>query len=198
MAILPPDEKDLLCRLRSGDEMAFEQVYHLHKTMLASNLLRVLKSPELVEDVLQHLFMKLWETRAHIDPEKPIAAYLYRIGRNLSCDIFRQALLDKNVRLQLLPMIAESYTHVEEAIHSEENKHLLYSVLDKLPPQRRRIFILCKMENKSYREVGEMLNISENTINDHIREANKFIRKQFSTQSSILFTAISLALQQLL
>ncbi len=197
MVILPRNEsdlKDLLSRLRNGDKAAFEHVYHLHKTTLASNLLRVLKSPELVEDVLQHLFMRLWETREHIDPEKPIAPYLYRIGRNLANDIFRKASLDKNMRHRLLPTIAESYTHIEEAIYREENKNLLYSVLDKLPPQRRRIFILCKIENKSYREVSKMLDISKNTINDHIREANIFIRKQLAFRSSAIFMAISIAL----
>ena len=197
MTILSSDEKHLLLRLQKGDEAAFEQLYHLHKTALASNLLRILKSRELVEDVLQHTFMKLWETRAHIDPHKPIAPYLYRIGRNLTSDIFRKALLDRNLRQQLLPKMAESYTHIEEAIHVEENKNTLYRVLDKLPPQRRKVFVLCKIENKSYKEVGKILHISENTINDHIREANKFIKKQFSPQSSFFITVISLAFRQL-
>src|SRR5690606_16481186 len=119
------EEKNLLHRLQNGDEIAFEQLYHLHKTALATNLLRILKSRALVEDVLQHTFMKLWETRAHIDPHKPIAPYLYRIGRNLTSDIFRKALLDRNLRQQLLPKMAESYTHIEEAIHVEENKNTL-------------------------------------------------------------------------
>ncbi|RQP18919.1 MAG: sigma-70 family RNA polymerase sigma factor [Parapedobacter sp.] len=183
MSILSASEnesRELVSRLKNGDKTAFEQIYHLHKIALAANLLRILKSPEVVEDILQQLFMTLWETRQNIDPDRPIAAYLYRIGRNLATDIFRRALRDKNLRLQLLPSIARSYTHIEESIDEEENKSLLYSVLDKLPPKRRQVFVLCKIENKSYRDVGEMLDISENTVNDHIREANKFIKKHLT------------------
>src|SRR5690606_8488136 len=92
--------------------------------------------------------------------------------------IFRKMSYDRQMRSTLLPMEQRIYTHVEEHIASQENKKILDSLLDKLPPQRRMVFTLCKLEGKSYREVGELLNISENTVNDHIRRANITLKQR--------------------
>ncbi len=170
-------EKELLLRLKDGDHNAFEEIYHLYKDKLIGNLLRMLRSRELVEEQMQELFLKIWNGRKDIDPEKPFKAYLFRIAANMTKNIFRKMYYDKQMRSSLLPIDQRIYTHIEEQIVSQENKKILDSLLDKLPSQRRMVFTLCKLEGKSYREVGELLNISENTVNDHIRKANLTLRK---------------------
>ncbi len=175
-----PHEKELLLRLKDGDHGAFEEIYHIYKDKLIGNLLRILKSRELVEEQVQELFLRIWNGREDIDPDKPFKAYLFRIAANMAKNIFRKMSYDKQMRSTLLPIEQRIYTHVEERIASQENKKILDSLLDKLPPQRRMVFTLCKLEGKSYREVGELLNISENTVNDHIRKANITL-KQLST-----------------
>ena len=166
------DEKKLLTRLKRGDHEAFEVIYHSYKDKLIGNLLRILKSRELVEEQVQDLFLNVWKGRERIDPEKPFKAYLFSIAANKAKNVIRSAYYDKQMRATLLRADQRIYTHVEEQITAEENKQVLNNLLDKLPPQRRMVFTLCKLEGKSYKEVGELLNISENTVNDHIRKAN--------------------------
>ena len=116
------DEKHLLEQLRAGNHDAFAEIYHRYKLRLAGNLLRMLKSPELVEELLQELFVRLWVRRKQIDPAQPIKAYLFRIGENLMRDTFRKAAKDKRMQQHLLTAVSEIYYHVEESLVSSETQ----------------------------------------------------------------------------
>ncbi|QBQ40631.1 RNA polymerase sigma-70 factor [Sphingobacterium psychroaquaticum] len=180
-------ERELVYRLKQGDHDAFEQIYHIYKDRLIGNLLRILKSRELVEEQVQDLFLNIWKGRDQIDCEKPFKAYLFAIAVNMAKNVIRRAYYDKRMRAALQPIEQRIYMHVEEHICSAENKQILNSLLDKLPPQRRTVFTLCKLEGKSYKEVSELLHISENTVNDHIRKANLTLRQLHNSADSIGF-----------
>lgn len=177
-----PDEKELLSQLQAGSHKAFEAIYHRYKVRLAGNLLRILKSPELVDDLLQELFTRLWTHRRNIDPQQSIQAYLFRIASNLTCDTFRRLSRDKKMQQRVYHSIAEAYSHIEERIFALENRESIYQTISLLPPKRREVFILCKLEAKSYAEVSRLMNISHKTINDHIYKANQFLKDYFATQ----------------
>lgn len=170
------DEKELLIGLREGNKSAFEEIYDRYKIKLTGNLLRMLKSQELVEDVMQDIFMGLWVNRKNIDPERSLKPYLFRIAANKAKDIFRKAGNEQKFRKFLLPHWQEDYNHIEELLNNRENQELLQSLLDRLSPQQKTIYILCKIEGKSYREVSDALQISETTVNTHIRNANVVLR----------------------
>lgn len=181
------DERDTLLRLKEGDHKAFEEIYHLYKDRLIGNMLRMLQSRELVEEQVQELFLKIWNGRADIDPDKPFKAYLFRIAANMVNNIFREMSYDQRLRSTFLPIEEQIYSHVEEQLVLQENKIILDTLLDRLPLQRRTVFKLCKLEGMSYREVSELLNISENTVNDHIRKANLTLRRLGANMEIIVY-----------
>lgn len=78
------NEKELLRRLRDGDELAFKEIYETYAPRLAVRLLQLLRSEELARDILQDLFIKIWEVRHTINPELSFAALLYKMAANLS------------------------------------------------------------------------------------------------------------------
>lgn len=170
-------EKRLLEKLRVGDHDAFEQIYHIYKDRLIGNLLQVLKSRDVVEELVQDIFLNIWKGRKRIDPKQPFKAYIFRIAANMANNTLRRIYYDQRMRATLLPLDQRTYKHVEENITKEEHKLLLDNILSNLPPQRRKVFTLCKLEGRSYKEVSELLNISENTVNDHIRKANLTLQK---------------------
>ncbi|MEI7486012.1 MAG: RNA polymerase sigma factor [Chryseobacterium sp.] len=110
------NEKEQLLRLRDGDYSAFEIIYSNHKKKIAYRLLRLLNSGDLVEDILQELFIRLWNNRKGIDVEKPIEAYLYRIATNLVNDYFREVSRDKKLAEELWHRISELYNLFEEVL----------------------------------------------------------------------------------
>ena len=176
---LIPSEKELLLRLRDGDYSAFETIYSKHSRTIGGRLFKLLKSWDLAEDVLQELFIKLWNNRGNIDPEKPLEAYLYRISANLVNDYFRNVSRNKKLAEELWHRISDAYNPFEEMSAVDADLELFRSI-DQLPDQRKKVFLLCKMEKKSYAEVSRLLQISEAAVNDHITKANRFLKAHYN------------------
>jgi len=184
------DEKTLLLQLKNGDERAFEILYNNYKFRLAGNLFKLLKSDDLVKETLQELFFKLWEVRAQIDPEKSFKSYLFRIAENLVNDYFRKVAKDKRLLAKMLASSSELYLHIEEDMLSKEEVQKLQQLIDLMPPQRKMVFTLCKLEGKSYKEVEEIMGINAKTISSHMLQANKFLRSHFKDSSGIALSIV--------
>lgn len=184
------NEVEILIRLRAGDARAFSELYSRYKYRIAANLLKLLKSEELAEEVLQELFVKVWDTRHLLDPERSFRAYLFRIAENMVIDYYRKASRDKKIRDQLTASHSEIYSHIEETIFTKESALLLQGAIDLLPPQRRQVFTLCKLEGHSYKEVSELLGISHSTINDHLLKANRFLKQHFNKGTGTVVSVV--------
>ncbi len=194
MALTDTDERTLLMRLRKGDEQAFTALYHAHKRRLIAAALRLLKSETLAEEIVQEAFLKIWERRASIDPEQSFAAYLHRVAHHLVMDVFRKSASEKRLTDQLISRAVDHYTHVEETIFAQENRERLHRALDLLPPQRKRVYTLFKLEGKSYQEIGAELGIGKPTINEHITKANQFLRGHFNVDNALCWLAVAAVL----
>lgn len=171
-----PSEKDLLERLKRGDEKAFGAIYGAYKDRIGYRLLRLLKSEALAEEVLQDLFLKVWQHRCSIDPERSFKAYLYKIAENKVYDLLRRAAKEKELLSRIISANAGMYTHVEESLFLKENKSILLEAISLLSPRRKEIFVACKLEGKSYKEVADELGISITTVNDHVQKAFHFLK----------------------
>lgn len=170
------DEKELLLRLQQGDHRAFNRLYDAFRDKLFGNLYHMLRDRDTVEELVQDLFMNVWNNREQIDPDRPIKAYLFRIAANLARNAMKRAYHDQRMRSAMVASAGETYTHVEEDLIREENTARLHRLLDQLPPQRRQVYVLCKLDGKTYKEVSAELGISEVTVNDHIKKANAYFR----------------------
>ncbi|MBL1410362.1 RNA polymerase sigma factor [Sphingobacterium faecale] len=184
-------EYHLLTRIREGDHSAFEKIYDTHKIQLTASVLRLLRSSELAEEVIQETFVTLWETRERIDDTKPLQPYLYTIAANKTKNIFRKSVSDLKVRDELLTTFEESYTPIMDSIFRKEYASLVDSLLSKLTPQQATVYRLCKLENKSYQEVSRLLGIAEGTVNVHIREANRTLRDLIANRPDLLLLLIT-------
>lgn len=193
---IPDDEKLLLALFKNGDGKAFEQLYELYSPRIYRNLLRLVKSEDLAEELLQDIFVRLWEKRAMIDISISFRSYLFRVMENRVHDFFRKVKADRNLHDHIIRVASEQYNHIEEAVFSQEARDVLSRALDMLPPRRREIFRLCKLEGKSYEEVSRQLRISPSTISDHLVKATKTIREFFEKNrevalSLIIYTSLS-------
>lgn len=184
------DEKALLLQLKMGDERSFETLYHTYKFRLAGNLFKLLKSDDLVQEILQELFVKIWEGRADIDPEKSFKSYLFRIGENLVYDYFRKVAKDKRLLAKIMASSSEIYLHIEENMLIRENSQKFQYAVGLMPPQRRKVYTLCKLEGKSYKEVEEIMGINGKTISSHMLQANKFLKDYFGNTSGLEMSVI--------
>jgi RNA polymerase sigma-70 factor (family 1) len=173
----PSNERDLVMLLTGGSETAFEKLYSLYSKRLLGYLIRLVKSETFACELLQDTFVKIWKNRYNINPNQSFRSYLFRIAENLVYDFFRKTARDKKLQAALINSASSEYRHVEENVCSKENAQLLQHIIDDLPPKRRQVFQLIKIEERSYAEVSVLLHISTSAINDHIVKAAKFIRK---------------------
>ena len=162
-------EKELLLRIQQGDVKAFGQMYTIYSPRLYANILKLVKSATITEELLQDTFQRIWEHRQNIDTDKSFRSYIFTIARNLVYDYFnkasRQRLLERHL----------------QAIEEKESGLFLEKAVRQLPPQRKLVYTLCKIEGRSYEDVSIMLGISVSTISDHIVKATKSIRAYYQS-----------------
>lgn len=184
------DEQALLLQLKNGDERAFEILYNSYKFRIAGNLFKLLKSEDQVKEVLQELFFKIWEVRTQIDPEKSFKSYLFRIAENMVHDYFRKVAKDKRLLAKMVASSSELYQHIEEDILGKEEAQKLQHAINLMPPQRKMVFTLCKLEGKSYKEVEEIMGINAKTISSHMLQANRFLKAYFKDSAALTISLV--------
>lgn len=192
--VIPYNEQQLLNGLQQGDQACFDQLYSMYSERLFVNLLKLVKHPETAEEILQDIFIVVWEKRNTIDIHTSIRAYLFRIGENKVYDFFRKVRRDKVLYAHVKAAASEQYTHIEESLLFRENEQLLQAAVASLPPTRRQVFELCKLQGQTYEQVSNLLGISTSTVNDHIVKATRSIRQYFyshndSAGALLLFAA---------
>ncbi|NGM66586.1 RNA polymerase sigma factor [Sphingobacterium sp. SGR-19] len=191
-------DEALVVLLNNDDQKAFLEIYDRYKNELARHLVRLLRSYELAEEVLQDVFMMLWEKRHDMDASRSVPAYLYRSAINKTKNVFRKIANDNRLREEFLHHFTASGKNVvEEWIENKEVEQALHALLDRLPPQQKKVYVLCKLDGLSYKEVSEQLKISITTVNSHIRNANLFLKSELKNQSELsgfLYAALILLL----
>ncbi|MBL1411538.1 RNA polymerase sigma factor [Sphingobacterium faecale] len=171
------EEQELLLRLREGDRDAFELIYKAHYYRLTGLLIRLLKSTDLAQEVVQDTFVSLWDNRANVQKDRSIMPYLYRIASNKSFNIFKKATHDQKYRAYLYPILEEGYEQIETRLFQKEQREILQQIIDRMPERQRQIFIRCKLDGKTYDEVATELQVSVHTVHTQIKRANQLIRE---------------------
>ncbi len=168
------DENEKLRNLSGGSEIAFEAIYNHYSPVLYKKIIYIIKDEIIAQEILQEVFIIVWEKRAAIDTTRCFSAYLSCIVLNKCYDYFRRCSKEKKLNSKLSK--DGDYLSVEDKLISKENSLLFSKVIQLLPPKRRLIFSLCKLEGKTYDDVSQQLGISPSTISDHIVKANHFIK----------------------
>lgn len=156
---------------------AFNSLYNVYGRELFIHIQNMTKDAEAAEELLQDVFMKVWDNRTTIDAERPFRPWLYTVARNAVYNFYRQVAKDQKMQEQL-------YLHFEDLYHLEaeepirdKQEALLTKALDSLTDRRRTVFKLCKIEGKSYEEVASQLGISVSTVSNMMVKSNQQIRR---------------------
>ena len=180
------DEQELVMRLRDGDYLAFDTLYGKYALHVARKIKKLVKLPEVTEELHQEIFLRVWEQRRSLRPENPFLPFLLHIARNISIDYFRKAARSKQFKIRILESFAELHSDVEERIVFNETQAAINKAIEKLPPQRLKIFTLCKLEGKSYEEAAATSGISLSTVKDHMHRAMRFLRDEMAQKDFTL------------
>lgn len=180
------DETELLQNLVVGNQYAFDLLYKRYSNRIYNRLLKLTQSQQLAEELLQDTFVILWDKRHTINPQLSVKAWLYKVAANEVYLFYRKLARDKKLQEHVVANFVESYTHTEEALYQKESRALLQQAMEQLPPQRREVFRLCKLEGHSYEETAVIMGISPSTVSNHLVKASNTVRQYiFQSQERI-------------
>ena len=182
-----PDDKLLVAQLKNGNERAFEKLYEKYSGGIYGFSLKLLKSTDFAEEVVQDVFLKVWNTRNDLDVNLNFKSFIYTIAKNQSLNILKRAANDLNLRDQLLYTQETLSTSTKDNLLNKEYENVKRNAINSLSSGRRRIFLMSREEGLSYEEIAKNLGISVNTVKTQMKTALKNIRKHLSKHGDIDF-----------
>lgn len=180
--------KELAALLKEGNRSAFRTVFDLYEKRLYAFVFSITKSHYSTEELLQEVFINLWQKREKIDTSLSFNAFIYTIARNLTYNHLRKIANQENLKQELWKNI--SYiTDAEDQLLFSEYEDILEDILESLPQKKRSVFVLSRQEGKSNQEIADLLGISKKTVKNHLWQTLKIIKTQLQPHLKLLYPA---------
>jgi len=173
--------EQLIGRLKKDDISAFNEIYNQYFEKLLRFAYSFSISSEDAEEIVQSLFVKLWDKRKLIDPKKSIDSFLYVMARNLIIDrIRKQNIAKHHLEHYFNDQHIALRSNLEEKMDSKELADLIDEIVQELPPKRRMVFELNRYQGMTYKDIAKQLDISDGTVEKHMSKALKALREKLS------------------
>jgi RNA polymerase sigma-70 factor (ECF subfamily) len=166
-------DSQVIQELQAGSERALRYVYDRYSGRIYFLAMKFLKSPEQAQELVQDVFLKLWEKRAELDKDRPIEAWLYTVAKNRVINQFKKVAREQQ-RRSPQAMAAELVPATDVAdrrVLERETNHLLQEAINRLPEKQREVYTLARMEGYSRLEIADQLQISSLTVKTHMSRA---------------------------
>ena len=168
-------EQVLLQRLKLGDENAYHEIFNNYFSILVAFALKYLGDLDLSKEVVQNAFVKLFEKRNSLEISSNIKSYLFKMVYNDCLNVLKR---EKNI-LRLHNEYALGLDLHQDHIEISEQTELeykIYTAINKLPPQCKRIIQQSRFEGKKNQVIADELNISIRTVETQISKALKLLK----------------------
>ncbi|HKJ40889.1 MAG TPA: RNA polymerase sigma-70 factor [Sunxiuqinia sp.] len=172
-------EDELVVFLKKNSPVAFQQLFDLYSQRLYHFALSYLKSDADAEEVVQEVFLKIWENRANLKSDTSLKSYLFTIAFNAIIKSFNKKMKEDKYKHELFEWLSQHQQSLESHLDFEALLDKLDSLIEQLPKKRKVVFLKRKKEGKSIAEIAEELDISPKTVKNQITEAMKFLKKSF-------------------
>lgn len=168
----------LIKGLHRGEKIYIDHIYYSYNKRIYGFAYSLLKNREESFDVVHEVFIHLWEKRNELREDTKLEALLFTITRNTVLSIFRKKASQQKYITEYLHSNSARYDNsTEEDVAFAFLNERLHSIVLKLPPKRREVFILSREKGLTNKEISNKLNIAEKTVEDHITRALAFFKK---------------------
>lgn len=183
-------ESSIIRQVIDGDQLAFAKLYDIYAEKLYYFALRFLNSKEDSENLIQEVFVKIWETRDRLDPDYSFNAYLFTIAKNTIFNIHRKKVNELAYREYIGHHFDFTHSKTENEVLLNDLQNQIDKCVENFPVQRKKVFELSRKEGLNHKEISQQLNISEKTIETHIRLGLKTLREYLNTDLFVLAPVI--------
>ncbi len=178
------EEKTLIDELKKGNKQAYNYLFKYYYKPLCIYCKSLTKDYSQAEDIVQNVIVKIWENRKKLKIRTSVKNYLYTSVYHNFVNEYAKNKREESVLEQVRIRVLNTFIEKDDAV-IKEKLNLIDKAIDDLPEKNKKVFILNKKEGYSYEEIAEILNISKNTVENHISNALSRIRKQLVTDANI-------------
>lgn len=172
-----PDDTKLVESLRNDEVEAFDILYYRYSGKLYKFCYKYLRSREESEELIQSVFMKIWENRGNLDYELSFKSYIFTIAYNDICKYFRKQTHKKKYLEEAIYETNQITSQTEDKVETKLLIEHVERIIDKMPLRQRTVFLQSRIQGKSSKEIAEELGISSGTVDNYISGSLKFIRE---------------------
>ncbi|QEC43125.1 RNA polymerase sigma-70 factor [Pseudobacter ginsenosidimutans] len=193
LAVTPSyQEKELLHRLSEGDKQAFTTLFDIYWDNIYSVALVLTKSPQLAEDTVQEIFLKVWNKREELASVDRFDNYLFIMARNHIFSEFRRLKIRQEHIALLQAHFDSALQTPEDQMLYKESTELIEKAVARLAPQQQQVYRLSREQGLTHEAIAATLGISVHTVRNHMVRAIKGIRDYLMNQDNTLLLTVAL------
>lgn len=182
-------DKELLLKIAEGDQVAFSVLFEQYRNRLFTYLFKITKSAETSEEIVLDVFLKIWHGKEAIVEIENIEAFLFRVAHNKAIDFLRSLKRNPKIQQQVWDQMQE---HVSAEVADKQlllkgAQEMVEHAIHQLPSQRQKVFNMRHHHGLTNEDIAERLQLSRNTVRNHLALSVEFIRKFLSTNLDLLF-----------
>lgn len=175
----------IITALANDNEAPMEELFNYYYPRLLNFSRKFLKIEEGIDDIIQEVFIKIWQNRKNIKNTATFNSFIFTITRNLLLNELRSRLNNEKTRDEIRNLsIAQEYSSLEE-IEYNDVKEKVEQLIDTLPERQKEIFVLSRTEGLSHKEIAEKLGINTKTVEYHITLAVKYLKDNLKNMGII-------------
>lgn len=172
-----------MMEIKAGNMLAFDLLYKKYCGRIYKFGYSLLKSKEETENLLQEVFLSLWEHRFNVENNASVKSFLFTVTYNSAISFLRKKAKDNEFFKYLKSLQEPSDVPVDVALNYRELETRLEEIINGLPQRQKEIYLMHKVEGLKYAEIAERLNLSVNTIENHMARALRTIRDKLGSYS---------------
>jgi RNA polymerase sigma-70 factor (ECF subfamily) len=183
---------DLVKALQNGSVEAFDLIYKRYSGKLYSFGLKYLGSVSDTEELIQSVFLKVWENRERLKKELSLKSYLFTIAYNDICKHFRKRNYHKLFIGETINANLQSTSSTEEGIDYRSIIDRIELILDTLPEKQKQAFKKSRFEGMATKDIADELKLSPGTIDNYVSETLKFLKNKIQANDFIIILFVTL------
>ncbi len=187
-------EREYIIKLKKGSFSAFDHLFSVYRERLYTFAIGYLKVEEDAKELVQEVFVKVWENRHKLDEDRSFNSYLFTIAKNTILNYFRKKANEQNYLDYIKEHTGLSVSPIEEKIEFSELQKEAHNLIGQLTPRQREIYRLSREKGLSNEEIARVLHISKKTVENQITLVMKYLREKLGQGSLIVLLFIILFL----
>ncbi len=188
------NESELFIQLSRNDQAAFTRIFDHYEPRIYAFVLKMTRSEVAAEEIVQELFIKLWTSRETAAAIQNPRSYIFRMATNRTANYLKSLARNHQLEKKISALGGSSINSTEQIIDLKETEEQVNKLLDQLPEQQRKVYILSRKEGLNTGQIATLLTLSEKTVKNHLTAALRFMKEKLrespgTTTSLVLLLA---------